>query len=74
MALERGLVGAPLDDSLAAMNQRSLTWALALFFIFCRPHKTLSKPYPKTLAIAAGLTDHLWTVEDIIALLGRSGR
>ncbi len=45
---------------------------LALYFMyynFARPHQTLSKPYPKTPAMAAGLTDHVWEVEEILALL-----
>ena len=48
---------------------------LALYFMyynFARPHTTLSKPYPKTPAMAAGLTDHVWEVEEILALLGDS--
>jgi IS1 family transposase len=48
---------------------------LALYFMyynFARPHQTLSKPYPKTPAMAAGLTDHVWRVEEILALLGDS--
>ncbi len=46
--------------------------AVALHFMyynFARPHQTLSKPYPKTPAMAAGVTDHVWTVEEIVALL-----
>ena len=49
--------------------------ALALYFMhynYCRPHKTLSKPYATTPAMAAGLTDHVWTAEEVIALLERS--
>ena len=49
--------------------------AIALFFMhynFARPHTTLSKPYPKTPAMAAGLTDHVWKVEEIISLLDDS--
>jgi hypothetical protein len=41
------------------------THALALYFAFynfCRIHKTLRV----TPAIAAGITDHLWTLEDIV--------
>lgn len=47
-------------------------WAVALFFMhynFCRLHTTLSKPYPKTPAMAAGVTDHVWTTEELIAIL-----
>jgi hypothetical protein len=42
--------------------------ALALYFMFynfCRIHKTL-KIAP---AMAAGLTDNLWSMEDIVALI-----
>lgn len=49
--------------------------ALALYFAhynFDRVHKTLSKPYATTPAMAAGLTDHVWEVEEIISLLGDS--
>ena len=44
-------------------------YALALYFMhynFARPHKTLAYPYPKTPAMAGGITDHVWTIEDIV--------
>lgn len=40
-----------------------------MHYNFARPHKTLGKPYPKTAAMAAGVADHVWTVEEIIGLL-----
>jgi len=46
-------------------------YALALYFMhynFARSHKTLSNPYPKTPAMAAGLTNHIWTIEEIVKL------
>ncbi|MBF8267362.1 MAG: uncharacterized protein HW388_870 [Dehalococcoidia bacterium] len=43
-----------------------------MFYNFARPHKTLSKPYLTTPAMAAGLTDRIWTIEDIVSLLGDS--
>ncbi len=46
--------------------------AIALYFAFynfCRPHKTLSKPYATTPAMAAKLTDHIWDVRELLALL-----
>lgn len=46
-------------------------YALALHFMyynFVRPHKTLANPYPRTPAMAAGITDHIWTVEDVLTL------
>lgn len=38
-------------------------------FDFVRRHKTLSKPYPKTPAMAARVADHVWTVEEVVGLL-----
>ncbi|MBI2164786.1 MAG: DDE-type integrase/transposase/recombinase [Chloroflexi bacterium] len=48
--------------------------ALALYFMhynFCRPHKSLANPYHRTPAMAAGLTDHIWTTEELLSLLDR---
>ncbi|MFN2588243.1 MAG: IS1 family transposase [Actinomycetota bacterium] len=42
-----------------------------MHYNFARPHKTLSKPYPKTPAMAAGVADHVWTAEEIVGLLDR---
>ena len=52
-------------------------YALALYFMhynFGRPHKSLSKPYPTTPAMAVGLTDHVWSVEEMLSLLDRGSR
>jgi IS1 family transposase len=49
--------------------------AVALHFVhynFCRVHQTLTKAAKgvyRTPAMAAGLTDHVWTVADIVGLL-----
>jgi IS1 family transposase len=46
--------------------------ALALYFMhynFARPHKTLANPYPRTPAMAARISDHIWTVEEIVKLV-----
>jgi IS1 family transposase len=43
-----------------------------MFYNFCRPHQTLTKAnggIKTTPAMAAGLTDHVWTVEEILALM-----
>jgi len=46
--------------------------AIALHFHhynFARAHKTLADPYPRTPAMAAGVADHVWTMQEIAALL-----
>jgi IS1 family transposase len=46
--------------------------AISLHFMymnFARPHKSLANPYPRTPAMAAGVADHIWTCEEIAALL-----
>jgi IS1 family transposase len=46
--------------------------SIALHFMymnFARPHKSLANPYPRTPAMAAGISDHVWTCEEIAALL-----
>src|SRR5205823_4928114 len=49
--------------------------AVALHFVhynFCRSHQTLTRAargIHRTPAMVAGLTDHVWTVADIVALL-----
>ena len=43
-----------------------------MYYNFARPHKTLSKPYPTTPAMAAGLADHVWSIEEVVSLLKRS--
>jgi IS1 family transposase len=45
--------------------------AVALYFMhynFARPHKALADPYPTTPAMAAGVSDHIWTFEEIVKL------
>jgi transposase-like protein len=47
-------------------------FALALYFMhynFARTHKTLANPYPRTPAMAAGLDNHVWTIEEIVKLI-----
>ena len=50
-------------------------YAIALYFMhynFARPHSSLRNPYHRTPAMAAGLTDHIWTTEELLSLLERS--
>ena len=47
-------------------HERQLSLALAYYHL-CRPHRTLSKRHgqPTTPFMAAGLTDHLWTMGEL---------
>lgn len=36
---------------------------------FGRVHKSLANPYPRTPAMAAGVADHVWTLQEIAGLL-----
>ncbi len=50
----------------------NLSHAVSLHFMhynFARPHKTLKERYPRTPAMAAGVAHHIWTLEEIAALL-----
>jgi IS1 family transposase len=40
-----------------------------LHYNFARPHQALKERYPRTPAMAAGVTDHIWSLEEIAALL-----
>ena len=41
-----------------------------MHYNFCRVHKTLGT----TPAVAAGITDHVWTLDELIALLEEAER
>ncbi|MFC2065496.1 IS1 family transposase [Chloroflexota bacterium] len=50
----------------------NLEHAVALHFMyynFARPHQTLATPYPTTPAMAAEISDHIWTIEEIVRLV-----
>jgi IS1 family transposase len=50
----------------------NLAAAVSLHYMhynFARAHKSLANPYPRTPAMAAGVTDHVWSVEEIVGLL-----
>lgn len=50
----------------------NLEYAVALHYMyynFCRAHKSLANPYPRTPAMAARISDHIWTIEDIVRLV-----
>ena len=51
---------------------QNLEYAVALHYMnynFARLHKTLANPYSRTPAMAAGVSDHIWTIEEIVELL-----
>jgi hypothetical protein len=41
-----------------------------MHYDFARPHKSLANPYPRTPAIAAGVSDHVWTTAEVVELSG----
>jgi len=43
-----------------------------MYYNFARPHQSLKteKGYEPTPAMAAGIADHVWSIEEIVALLG----
>jgi len=50
----------------------NLAHSVSLHFMhynFARPHKALKERYPRTPAMAAGVADHVWSLEEIAALL-----
>jgi IS1 family transposase len=50
----------------------NLAHAVSLHFThynFARPHRSLKERYPRTPAMAAGVADHIWSLEEIAALL-----
>lgn len=50
----------------------NLAHAVSLHFMhynFARPHASLKERYPRTPAMAAGVADHVWSLEEIAALL-----
>jgi IS1 family transposase len=50
----------------------NLAHAVSLHFMhynFARPHAAVKDRYPRTPAMAAGVADHIWSLEEIAALL-----
>ncbi len=50
----------------------NLEYAVALHYMyynFARPHKSLANPYPRTPAMAAGIENHIWSIEEIVGLV-----
>jgi hypothetical protein len=66
----RVIGGNPDEDKISTsyVERQNLTMRMSMRR-FARPHKSLANPYPRTPAMAAGLADHIWTCEEIAALL-----
>ena len=63
-----------LDEPTNAFSKKveNFSHAVALHYMhynFARPHQTLANPYPRTPAMAAGVADHIWTLQEIAGLL-----
>lgn len=45
--------------------------AISLYFMyynFVKTHKTLANPYPRTPAMAAGISEHIWSFKELVLL------
>lgn len=66
-AEQRWVMGNPDEDHVAAVDIHMM------HYNFCRPHTTLTQAhprrYPTTPAMASGVADHVWSVEEGCALL-----
>ncbi len=62
--LSRRFVRSTLNFSKCVENHRHAIAVFAATFNFCRVHKSLDG---KTPAMAAGLTDHVWTIRELLS-------
>ena len=66
----------PAAVSTSYVERQNLTAAVSLQFMhykLARSHKTLANPYRRTPAVAAGVADHVWRIEEIVGLLNELG-
>ena len=61
----RRFVRRTINFSKKVANHRHAVSLFIAYFNFCRTHKTLGG---KTPAMAAGLTDHVWTVKEMLTM------
>jgi transposase-like protein len=64
---------APLARRCRALARHTLTLHEGMFVVgtvynFCTPHESLSPAQKTTPAMAAGLTDHCWTLHELLSL------
>ena len=63
---------APLARRCRALARQTLTLHEGMFVVgtvynFCTPHASLSQAQPTTPAMAAGITDHCWTMHELLS-------
>jgi hypothetical protein len=63
---------APLARRCRALASHTLTLHEGMFLVgtvynFCTPHESLSHVQKTTPAMAAGITDHCWTIHELLA-------
>jgi transposase-like protein/IS1 family transposase len=63
---------APLARRCRALARHTLTLHEGMFLVgtvynFCTPHKSLSPAQKTTPAMAAGITDHCWTMQELLS-------
>jgi hypothetical protein len=63
---------APLARRCRALARHTLTLHEEMFLVgtaynFCTPHASLSQAQKTTPAMAAGLTDHCWTMRELLS-------
>ena len=63
---------APLARRCRALARHTLTWHAGMFLVgtvdnWCTPHESLSHVQKTTPAMAAGITDHCWTMHELLS-------
>jgi transposase-like protein len=63
---------APLARRCRALARQTLTLHAGMFVVgtvynFCTPHESLSHAHKTTPAMAAGITDHCWTMHELLS-------
>jgi transposase-like protein len=63
---------APLARRCRALARHTLTLHTGMFLVgtvynFCTPHASLHHPHKTTPAMAAGITDHCWTMHELLS-------
>ena len=64
---------APLARRCRALARQTLTLHEGMFLVgtvynFCTPHESLNSAQKTTPAMAAGITDHRWTMHELLSL------